>query len=151
MKQKQTKAKSEARREGASAQEAKRLRPSLRWFAGVVEERLAANDYKGNWDDLPLELLLARLVEEASELAEAVGRDARTRDAIIHEAADVAAYALMVADNAHTCRHLGAGVGQPAGGANAPATGRRGGGILGVLDGKPSKHVKKPARPGVAA
>jgi hypothetical protein len=148
---KQTKAKSTSRAVGAPAQEAPRLRPSLQWFAGVVEGRLAANDYKGNWDDLSLELLLARLVEEAGELALEIGRDARTRDAIIHEAADVAAYALMLADRAHTCRHLGAGVGQPAGGANAPATGARGGGTLGVLDGKPSKHVKKPAWPGVAA
>lgn len=87
--------------------EAPAVRPEVLAFALAMEERLRANDHKGGWSkDHPL-ALYKRLLEEAIELRTEVevnlwrvtgpsGDEDRTH--VRHEAADVANFALMIAD-----------------------------------------------------
>ncbi len=68
-------------------------------FADAMEERLRANDHKGGWRDCELGWLSQRLLEEWRELDGALWPE-ETRDPVevIHEAADVANFAMMIAD-----------------------------------------------------
>lgn len=75
------------------------VRPVVQWFAEQMEERLAANDHKPGWRGDDMDALLSRLADEKVELAQAVEADAPARE-IAKEAADVANFALMIADNA---------------------------------------------------
>ena len=84
------------------------LRPCVRRFAEAMERELRANDHKDGWDFEPPLVLLVRLREETRELA----RELRKRDVmyswdarvdamsarIAAEAADVANFAMMIAD-----------------------------------------------------
>lgn len=77
------------------------LRPAVLAFARAMEERLRANDHKGGWEDERLPYLTGRLRQEFLELEREVfpgyGQTldpARVRG----EAADVACFALMIAD-----------------------------------------------------
>lgn len=78
------------------------LRPEVRSFANAMEEKLRANDHKGGWEEMRPEWLTGRLKGEVEELCEAVhpaqGPADRFPDRIIGEAADVANFAMMVAD-----------------------------------------------------
>jgi len=73
-------------------------------FADAMEAKLAENDSKGGWEGETLSYLLRRLGEEGAELhaavahwkANATGQAARVR--VLREAADVANFAMMVAD-----------------------------------------------------
>jgi NTP pyrophosphatase (non-canonical NTP hydrolase) len=67
-----------------------------------MEAVLKANDHKGGWDGCDSTYLLKRLKEEVIELEVQINHNTRepidlTR--IIHEAVDVANYAMMIADN----------------------------------------------------
>lgn len=79
------------------------VRPVVAAFALAMEERLRANDHKGGWEQDSAISLLGRIFEETIELKRAVageGGDKRewaTR--IRREAADVANFAMMIADN----------------------------------------------------
>ena len=86
------------------------VRPQVAAFARLMEKVLRDNDHKGGWDDCKPSWLLARLKQEVDELDEAMRkgtiarRDAsgRTSDwpaSIPREAADVANFAMMIADN----------------------------------------------------
>lgn len=75
------------------------LRPCVMSFARAMEAKLKENEHKGGWhDDLPDELM-ARLHEETEELENAI-HPARNRDPrrVLREAADVANFAMMIAD-----------------------------------------------------
>ena len=78
-----------------------RLRESVQWFAELMENKLRENDYKGGWDNENIYWLWERLRDESSELLAAI--DA-TRDLyadpinIALEAADIANFAMMIAD-----------------------------------------------------
>lgn len=90
------------------------MRKEVKMFAEIMEQQLAANDHKGHWGGCRPEWLLARLTEEAGELAQALlQRDDAIRlmntaqrgtlnpkhaERIAKEAADVANFALMIAD-----------------------------------------------------
>lgn len=78
-------------------------RDPLAWFAQEMERRLRVNDHKPGWEDLTDAWLLHRLRQETQELTLALasfkGQPARAY-AVIEEAADVANFAMMVADNA---------------------------------------------------
>ena len=74
-----------------------RLRPEVRAFAVAMEERLRANDHKGGWKGECQLWLLERLEDEFAELALAV-LDGKPPHEIRDEAADVANFALFVAD-----------------------------------------------------
>lgn len=69
-------------------------------FAQDMERALANNDHKGRWTGEKMSVLLKRLREETDELAEAIGRKATAEGSaeVIREAADVANFALMIAD-----------------------------------------------------
>ena len=72
-------------------------RKAVRDFAKEMEKRLLDNDYKGGWDDCTPAWLLKRLGEEMKELRRAV-RAKEPTEQISEEAADVANFAMMVAD-----------------------------------------------------
>ena len=71
-------------------------------FAVEMERKLRANDHKGGWDDDEVEDLLARIPEETAELERALERyysvHTQGPDEVVGEAADVANFAMMVAD-----------------------------------------------------
>ena len=85
----------------------RRWRSDVEWFADAMEAKLKANDHKGGWDaDEPVELL-RRLREETAELAKLVKPtggislvmlDDPERVAILAEAADVANFAMFIAE-----------------------------------------------------
>lgn len=72
-------------------------RPEVMRFARAMEEKLAENDHKGGWLDETFTWLLGRLEDEMRELKRAVrkGEPART---VLREAADVANFAMMIAE-----------------------------------------------------
>jgi len=74
------------------------IRPELSRFAEIMERKLKANDHRGGWRTCDPLFLLARLLEEAGELAGAVCSPAYDRRLIQKEAADVANFAMMIAD-----------------------------------------------------
>ena len=83
------------------------VRESVKWFAEQMENKLKENDKKGGWDDCNIYWLIQRIREETNELLSAVNlnRDlGATKENIIREAADVANFAMMIADIAR--KHL---------------------------------------------
>ena len=76
------------------------LRPEVAWFAEQMEMALRRNDHKGGWQDDSVKSLTCRVQDETFELFEAV--NAGDVQAIVREAADVANFAMMVADNAQS-------------------------------------------------
>lgn len=96
--------------EGAPAASASPLplsvvRPAVQRFALLMERELVENDHKGGWaDDTPAELL-RRLREEVAEVADRIKRrKAWDREnwpgVVASECADVANFAMMIADQA---------------------------------------------------
>lgn len=83
------------------------LRPALAWFAVYMERTLTRNDYKGGWRHCQARYLFRRLREEIDEMEAAWNRmikmKKQNRDAtdVIDECADVANFAMMIADNAY--------------------------------------------------
>lgn len=90
------------------------MRQDVTTFAEIMDRKLSANAHKGHWGGCRPEWLLARLLEEAGELAACLlKRDDALRmlqisergalnpdyaKTIAREAADVANFALMIAD-----------------------------------------------------
>lgn len=79
------------------------LRPAVVWFAQLMERKLRACAWKGGWEELSLGTLAAAMREEVAELDGAL--DALLTDdgptnlhAVAQEAADVANFAMMIAD-----------------------------------------------------
>lgn len=78
-------------------------------FADLMEQRLSKNDHKGGWEDESNKYLIERIEEELEELKEAIiavetNNSSWLRQqlykSIRDEAADVANFAMMIADNA---------------------------------------------------
>ena len=65
-------------------------------FAVDMKRKLAVNVHKKHWSDVPRSYLFLRLLEEEAELYDALNRD--TPQEIIDECADVANFAMMLAD-----------------------------------------------------
>lgn len=83
------------------------VRESVKWFAEQMENKLKENDKKGGWDNCNIYWLIQRIKEETGELLKAVDlhRDlGASKEHIIQESADVANFAMMVADIAR--KHL---------------------------------------------
>lgn len=76
------------------------LRPEVLRFAQAMEARLRANDHKGGWKDCRTSYLFERLEEEAKELRGTMFGNEKDRlhAQILPEAADVANFAMMLAD-----------------------------------------------------
>jgi len=77
---------------------ASRVRPEVAAFAQAMEAQLKANDHKPGWKSDSLDSLHRRLIEEADELLEEIDKDAWTPEGVTREAADVANFAMMLAD-----------------------------------------------------
>jgi len=71
----------------------------LNWFVREMEKKLEANFYKREWCFCSLQYLSMRLTQEKKELARAIKKKDKKR--IIEECADVANFAMMIADNTH--------------------------------------------------
>src|SRR5688572_3388734 len=72
------------------------IHPEVWAFVGLMEERLWANAHKPGWKQDSAPALFRRLQEEAAELDGAI--DFGTPGEIAKEAADVANFAMMIAD-----------------------------------------------------
>jgi len=72
------------------------LRDPLARFAMEMERVLRENDHKRGWADCSQVWLLNRLKQETAELERALASGKN----IVKEAADVANFAMMIADNA---------------------------------------------------
>jgi NTP pyrophosphatase (non-canonical NTP hydrolase) len=70
------------------------VRPEVARFALLMEAKLRANDHKRHWRYVPLQYLSMRLTQERKELAGAI----QTRTDVGGECADVANFAMMIAD-----------------------------------------------------
>jgi NTP pyrophosphatase (non-canonical NTP hydrolase) len=81
-----------------------RPRRAVTTFAKDMEKRLRANDRKGRrgWESCSLHWLLDRLTEERDELLLALHGISDDGSSVIDEAADVANFAMMIADNARS-------------------------------------------------
>lgn len=71
------------------------IRPEVLWFARKMEDKLAANDHKRHWSTCEPSVLLGYLKAEIRELEEAL----INRKDVVQECADVANFAMMIADN----------------------------------------------------
>lgn len=80
------------------AWEADNIRPALRVFVVEMEKQLAAHDDRPGWKGETYGYLLLRLLQELGELVNITA--AGTVEDVVHEAADVANMAFMIADNA---------------------------------------------------
>lgn len=76
------------------------VRKEVQWFSEQMETKLRENDHKGGWDECSIDWLYSRLQEESRELWRAVDRDDFDAADIAREAADVANFAMMIADKA---------------------------------------------------
>lgn len=74
------------------------LRPEVRSFAEAMEVRLRVNDYKGGWKKESAANLSLQLEDEVEELTVAIVDPTANAEDILHEAADVANFAMMIAD-----------------------------------------------------
>jgi NTP pyrophosphatase (non-canonical NTP hydrolase) len=90
--------------------------PIVLWFAGEMEKKLEANRHKGDaegWRMCSPFTLLDRLREETGELSTAMDlippADPAVFPKIIAEAADVANFAMMIADQADEALKKGLG------------------------------------------
>jgi len=83
---------------------------TVRWFGdGPMLEKLLTNKHKGDWRMCSQNYLLRMLKYEVEELQEAMiagTLDGGGAAAIIEEAADVANFAMMIADNVCTFCNL---------------------------------------------
>lgn len=72
-------------------------RPEVQWFAKQMEAKLRANDHKRHWSECHPDYLIHRLYQEAGELWRAIEQKKPAHE-VIQEAADVANFAMMIAD-----------------------------------------------------
>lgn len=80
------------------------IRSCIMDFALEMEKKLRKHDDKDEWEGLYEEMLLGWLKNETKELAKALEKyylkdTGATKRRVIKEAADVANYAMMIADN----------------------------------------------------
>lgn len=73
------------------------VRQEVAWFAVAMEKKLTENDHKTHWRKSGLPYLVGRLHQEAYELMVALQRK-NDPDGVLDEAADVANFAMMIAD-----------------------------------------------------
>ena len=86
--------------------EKKRVYPraSVQWFAEEMERKLQRNDHKSGWRGEALQYLSMRLTQERKEFADALA--SKDKERIISECADIANFAMMIADNFNTGEYL---------------------------------------------
>ncbi len=79
-----------------AAGDAQMWRAEVVWFADAMERKLRENDHKRHWRDMPLQYLSMRLTQERKELYAAIASGDAAK--VLDESADVANFAMMVAD-----------------------------------------------------
>lgn len=72
-------------------------RKEVLWLAERMEKKLAANDHKGGWRGKDITSLFYSLTTEVNELFDAI-RNNKPSNEIVDECADVANFAMMIAD-----------------------------------------------------
>jgi hypothetical protein len=72
------------------------LRPDLQRFFDAMIYKLRRNKHKGRWEDMALSDAFPRMEEEMKELSTALDEGSTTE--ILFEAADVANFALIIAN-----------------------------------------------------
>jgi NTP pyrophosphatase (non-canonical NTP hydrolase) len=72
------------------------IRKEVLIFAEDMEQKLRENDYKGGWKNCEVSFLIGAIEKELGELKEVVKNGEFAK--IIREAADVANFAMMIAD-----------------------------------------------------
>jgi len=77
------------------------MREQVRWFAGEMEDKLKKNDFKGGWDGCEVIYLIERIKSETQELIEAMIIKENEKN-IIEECADIANFAMMIADKSRS-------------------------------------------------
>lgn len=85
--------------------EGKRVRVEVRQFALLMEQQLVKNDYKGGWQGESPRQLYIRIIDELAELLDALGKSA---EHVGRETADVANFAMMIADAAGCLKKVSA-------------------------------------------
>lgn len=78
------------------------IRHSVMVFAIEMEKKLRANDHKGGWENTEISVLFNELRVESGELFSVMYHSDGKVDpkSVVEEAADVANFAMMIADNA---------------------------------------------------
>lgn len=77
------------------------IRSEVKWFAEQMESKLQENDHKGGWQQCGKYWLFERMQEEMTELLQELSlfsNDAKNENRIIRECADIANFAMMIAD-----------------------------------------------------
>ena len=78
------------------------MNPRVRWFAEEMRKKLRENTRKTESRDLSFRKLKGMLNVEMSELTWAIqARNIMSADDVIEECADIANYAMMIADKMH--------------------------------------------------
>jgi len=77
---------------------ASRGKKQVEWFREQMLQKLQENSHKSGWKDIPLCDLLSLLRMEVLELEEELSREEINANALIRECADVANFAMMIAD-----------------------------------------------------
>lgn len=73
----------------------------VNWFAARILDKMMVHRHKGaSWRQEKASLLFDRLVAECVELRAELDKDKKNKEKIINECADVAAFAMMIADKA---------------------------------------------------
>ena len=90
------------------AEAKKEIDETVDWFAKEMKAKLYANIHKGGWKKERKDVLVARMFEEASELAREMATPILDPQEIASEAADVANFAMFIADAARAARLKGA-------------------------------------------
>ncbi len=73
-------------------------RPVVKWFSEQMEAALKRNDHKSGWLNDDWDELHDRILDETKELYRECGKFSKDEEKIIREAADVANFAMMIAD-----------------------------------------------------
>ena len=77
---------------------------AIQWFAILMQGKLNENAHKGNWDNCEMGYLRRRLSQEVAELKRALDKHKRgnaTAEDVRNECADVANFAMMIADTVY--------------------------------------------------
>lgn len=91
-------------------------RQTIEWFAQEMEAKLRENDHKGGWQGCRFTALFPRLRQETDELLvkahplqlDTIAETLTLEDAceLVRECADIANFAMMIADNIRAKREL---------------------------------------------